>query len=84
MSIHFRDGRYRGVRFNRQPSLRCRWLNGKMNASAPWPTTLFLLDAPADIRQRAEQAATDWQGWITWHPDGAMVRAGICLQRPMQ
>ncbi len=29
----------------------------------------FLLDAPADVRQRAEQIASNWQGWITWHRD---------------
>jgi hypothetical protein len=33
------------------------------------PRVFFVLDAPADVRQRAEQTATNWQGWITWHPD---------------
>ena len=35
------------------------------------PRVLFLLDAPPDIRQRAEQIEPNWQGWITWHPQGA-------------
>jgi|SRR5580658_2366213 hypothetical protein len=34
------------------------------------PRVFFLLNAPADVRQRAEQIAAHWQGWITWHPDG--------------
>jgi hypothetical protein len=34
------------------------------------PRIFFLLNAPADVRQRAEQIDTHWQGWITWHPDG--------------
>jgi hypothetical protein len=33
------------------------------------PRVFFLLDAPTDIRRRAEQIATDWKGLITWHPD---------------
>jgi hypothetical protein len=33
----------------------------------------FLLNAPADIRQRAEHIATNWRGWITWHPDGRRI-----------
>jgi hypothetical protein len=33
------------------------------------PRVFFLLDAPADIRQRAEQIAAHWQPWISWHPD---------------
>jgi hypothetical protein len=33
------------------------------------PRIFFLLNAPADVRQRAEQIAAHWQGWITWHPD---------------
>jgi len=35
------------------------------------PRVFFLLDAPADVRQRAMQIEVDWQGWITWHPDKA-------------
>jgi hypothetical protein len=33
------------------------------------PRVFFLLDAPAEIRRRAEQIAADWKGLITWHPD---------------
>jgi hypothetical protein len=33
------------------------------------PRVFFLLDAPAEIRQRAEQVAARWHGLITWHPD---------------
>jgi hypothetical protein len=40
------------------------------------PRVFFLLDAPADVRQRAMQIEVDWQGWITWHPDGAMAGRG--------
>jgi hypothetical protein len=29
----------------------------------------FLLDAPDDVRQRADQIASHWKGLITWHPD---------------
>jgi hypothetical protein len=36
------------------------------------PRLYFLLDAPALIRQRAEQVALDWRGLITWHPCGNM------------
>lgn len=36
------------------------------------PRVFFLLDAPADVRQRADEVAVDWQGLITWHPGGAM------------
>jgi hypothetical protein len=32
------------------------------------PRVYFLLDAPPDIRRRAEQVATHWDGLITWHP----------------
>jgi hypothetical protein len=34
------------------------------------PRAYFLLNAPLDVRQRAEQVAADWTGLITWHPDG--------------
>jgi hypothetical protein len=33
------------------------------------PRVFFLLDAPADVRQRAEQIAANWKGLITWQPD---------------
>ena len=36
------------------------------------PRVFFLLDAPADIRPRAEQIALHWHPWITWHPDPNM------------
>jgi hypothetical protein len=35
------------------------------------PRVFFLLDGPADVRQRAQFIALDWHGLITWHPDGA-------------
>lgn len=37
----------------------------------PNPTHLvyFLLNAPSDIRQRAETLEDHWQGLITWHPN---------------
>jgi hypothetical protein len=34
------------------------------------PRVFFLLDAPADVRRRAEQIQRNWDGLITWHPDG--------------
>ena len=39
------------------------------------PRVFFLLDAPADVRQRAERIALDWEGTITWHAD--KVRTGL-------
>jgi hypothetical protein len=33
------------------------------------PRFFFLLDAPADVRRRAEQIKQNWNGLITWHPD---------------
>jgi hypothetical protein len=36
------------------------------------PRVYFLLNAPPDIRRRAEQLEAHWQGWITWHPGGAV------------
>jgi hypothetical protein len=33
------------------------------------PRVLFLLDGPADVRQRAQQIALDWNGLVSWHPD---------------
>jgi len=40
------------------------------------PRVFFLLNAPPDIRQRAEQIEVDWQGLITWHPDGTIEGGG--------
>jgi hypothetical protein len=34
------------------------------------PRVFFLLDAPADVRQRAEQIEDRWRGLISWHPGG--------------
>ena len=34
------------------------------------PRVYFLLDAPADVRYRAEKIAVQWDGLITWHSDG--------------
>jgi hypothetical protein len=34
------------------------------------PRVFFLLNAPVEIRQRAAQIGSRWQGWISWHPDG--------------
>lgn len=36
------------------------------------PRVFFLLDAPADARERAERIAVDWHGLVAWHPDGAI------------
>jgi len=33
------------------------------------PRVYFLLDAPTDVRRRAELIASGWRGLITWHPD---------------
>jgi hypothetical protein len=38
------------------------------------PRVFFLLDAPAEIRQRAERIANAWQGLITWHPDNGLAK----------
>jgi hypothetical protein len=35
------------------------------------PRVFFLLDAPADIRQRAIEIEDRWKGLISWHPDEA-------------
>ena len=35
------------------------------------PRVFFLLDAPADVRQRAEYIGDCWNGMITWHPGTA-------------
>jgi hypothetical protein len=37
------------------------------------PRVFFVLDAPDDVRQRAKQIEVDWQGLVTWHPDGKTV-----------
>ncbi len=34
------------------------------------PRVYFLLDAPRNIRQRAERIASEWQNCFTWHPGG--------------
>lgn len=36
------------------------------------PRVYFLLNAPPDIRQRAEEIEDRWDGLITWHPGGAV------------
>jgi hypothetical protein len=36
------------------------------------PRVYFLLNAPPDLRRRAEQIESDWQGWITWHADAVL------------
>jgi hypothetical protein len=36
------------------------------------PRVYFLLDAPADVRYRAEQIAVQWDGLITWHSHGTI------------
>jgi hypothetical protein len=36
------------------------------------PRVFFLLEAPTDIRKRAEKIAADWNGLITWHPDNRL------------
>jgi hypothetical protein len=41
------------------------------------PRVFFLLDAPADLRQRAEQIAEQWKGLITWHPGGLSADRGL-------
>ena len=53
-------GRWRQAGFDRVDALRAK----------PWsPRVFFLLDAPDEVRQRAERIEQQWQGWITWHPD---------------
>jgi len=63
---HWAD-RLRGSGFATVDALRARPYS---------PRVFFLLDATADVRQRAEQVGLNWQGWITWHPDGAMGDCG--------
>jgi hypothetical protein len=43
-----------------------------LRAKSYSPRVFFLLDAPADIRQRTEQIAVRRKGLITWHPDKYM------------
>jgi len=43
---------------------------------------LFLLDAPADVRQRAKQIESRWHGRIMWHPDRAMGSGGSLVSAP--
>jgi hypothetical protein len=35
------------------------------------PRAYFLLNAPPDVRERAEQITAHWEGLITWHQDKA-------------
>jgi len=60
---HWAD-RLRKVGFNTVDAMRARPYS---------PRVFFLLDAPTDVRQRAEQIGAEWQGLITWHPDGKTV-----------
>jgi hypothetical protein len=52
--------RLRGIGFTTVDALRAKPFS---------PRVFFLLDAPVEIRQRAEQIASHWKGLITWHPD---------------
>lgn len=36
------------------------------------PRVFFLLDAPDDVRHRAEKVAERWRGLISWHSDGGV------------
>jgi hypothetical protein len=40
------------------------------------PRVYFLLNAPADVRYRAEKIAVQWDGLITWHSAGIIGGAG--------
>ena len=46
------------------------------------PRVYFLLNAPPDVRRRAEQISLNWQGWITWHPDNSIGRGGTLAAEP--
>jgi hypothetical protein len=59
--IEYLANRLRKSGFARVDALRARPYS---------PRVFFLLDAPADVCQRAEQIAWNWRGLITWHPDG--------------
>jgi hypothetical protein len=47
-----------------------------LRASPRSPRVFFLLNAPADIRHRAQQIESRWQRLITWHPDRVMAGRG--------
>jgi hypothetical protein len=55
--------RLRGIGFTTVDALRAKPYS---------PRVFFLLDASAEVRQRAEQIAVHWTGLITWHPDQKM------------
>ena len=40
------------------------------------PRVYFLLNAPPDVRRRAEQISLNWQGWFTWHSDKSIGGGG--------
>ena len=40
-----------------------------------------LLNAPPDVRRRAEQISLNWQGWITWHPHKSIGGGGTLARR---
>ena len=40
------------------------------------PRVYFLLNAPPDVRCRAEQISLNWQGWFTWHSDKSIGGGG--------
>ena len=40
-----------------------------LRASPYSPRVFFLLDAPPEVRQRAEKIAERWKDLITWHPE---------------
>jgi hypothetical protein len=46
------------------------------------PRVYFLLNAPADVRRRAEQISLNWQRWITWHPDQSIGGDAILAAEP--
>jgi hypothetical protein len=58
--IEYWSDRLRSIGFATVDALRARPYS---------PRVFFLLNAPTDIRQRAEQIAAHWNGLITWHPD---------------
>jgi hypothetical protein len=44
------------------------------------PRAFFLLEAPADIRQRAIEIEERWRGLISWHPDEARSSSSLGRQ----
>jgi len=44
-----------------------QWIDA-LRAKPYSPRAFFLLDAPDDVRCRAEQIEQRWRGLITWHP----------------